>query len=227
MSSTTKSAPRKAPAAKLIQVKRTRADKQEQTRRALLDAAIEIVGEEGYAAATVGKITTRANIANGTFYNYFENQQGIFDQLLPFLGERLVAHIRARIDESLTGSARERARFVAYFDFCRRNPSFLRVLNEAEVFAPAAYHRHVVAMYEGYLRTLERSAARDEITEYTSEELAPVVFMLMGIRSYVTMLYQYKYIERTTFSIESLADIYEKFVKAGLFNEKTMPVAPT
>jgi AcrR family transcriptional regulator len=224
MISTIKSAPRKATSTKLIQVKRTRADKQEQTRRALLEAAIEIVGEEGYLGATVGKITTRAKIANGTFYNYFESQQDIFDQLLPFLGERLVAHIRAQIDESLTGSVRERARFVAYFDFCRRNPGFLRVLNEAEVFAPGAYHRHVVAMYEGYLRTLERSAANDEITAYTSEELAPMVFMLMGIRSYVTMLYQYKYVERTTFSIEALADIYEKFIQDGLFNNKNVPV---
>jgi len=219
MRSTPKPAPRKAPAAKLIQVRRTRADKQEQTRRALLDAAIAIVGEEGYAAATVGKITSSAKIANGTFYNYFESQQDIFDQLLPFLGERLVAHVRAQVGETLSGAARERARFVAYFDFCRRNPAFLRVLNEAEVFAPAAYHRHVVAMFEGYLRGLERSAGKNEITAYTREELAPMVFMLMGIRSYVTMLYQYKYIERTAFSIETLADIYERFIKSGLFSE--------
>ncbi|MCV0438916.1 MAG: TetR/AcrR family transcriptional regulator [Hydrogenophaga sp.] len=202
----------------LIQVKRSRGDKQEHTRRALLEAALSVVGEEGYALATVSKMTARANIANGTFYNYFKNQQDIFDQLLPFLGERLMAHIRAKLDPQLTGAARERARFIAYFDFCRRNPGFLRILNEAEIFAPAAYHRHVVAMYEGYLKSLERSSERDEIRSYSREELGPMVFMLMGIRSYMTMLFQYKYIDRSSLSVDALADIYEKFVSSGLFS---------
>lgn len=201
----------------LIQVRRTRGDKQEQTRRALLEAALIVVGEEGYALATVSKMTARAKIANGTFYNYFKNQQDIFDQLLPFLGERLMAHVRAKLDPLLTGSARERARFIAYFDFCRKNPGFLRILNEAEIFAPAAYHRHVVAMYEGYLKSLERSADRNEIQDYSRQDLGPIVFMLMGIRSYMTMLFQYKYIDRSSLSVDALADIYEKFVSSGLF----------
>lgn len=201
----------------LINVKLSRGDKQEYTRRALMEAAIAVVGEEGYAEATVAKMTQRAKIANGTFYNYFKNQQDIFEQLLPFLGDRLVAHVQAKLEPTLTGAARERARFVAYFDFCRRNPGFLRILNEAEIFAPTAYHRHVIAMYEGYLKSLGRAVQRDEITAYTPEELAPIVFMLMGIRSYMTMLYQYKYVDRTAFSVEALADVYEKFVRTGLY----------
>lgn len=206
----------------LIQVRRSREDKQEQTRRALLEAAISVVGEEGYALATVGKMTARAKIANGTFYNYFKSQQDIFDQLLPFLGERLMAHVQAKLDPSMTGVARDKARFVAYFDFCRRNPGFLRILNEAEVFSPSAYHRHVVAMYEGYMKSLDRSLDRGEINGYEQSELAPVVFMLMGIRSYMTMLFQYKYIDRSSFSVDALADVYEKFLTKGLFDQKSV-----
>jgi len=204
-------------AAPLIQIKRTRADKQALTRRALLQAAIDIVGQEGYGAATVARITARAKVANGTFYNYFSNQQDIFDQLLPFLREILIAHLKAQVPESSRGIARERARFMAYFDFCRKNPAFLRVYNEAEVFAPAAYQRHVVTMYEGYQRALLRSVASDEITDYSEQELAPMAFMLMGIRSYMTMLYQHNYMDRTEFSAEALADIYEKLLNRGLF----------
>lgn len=211
---------RGAPSRRLVRVKTSRADRQEKTRRALLLAAIDIVGDEGYAAATVSKITARCKVANGTFYNYFSNQQEMFDQLLPLLGDILTAHIQAQVDESLTGIARDRARFVAYFDFCRKNPAFLRVLNEAEVFAPNAYRRHVVRLYEGYLHALERSAAKQEITGYQPEELPPVVFMLMGIRSYMTMLYQYNYVERSTPTIEAMADIYEKLISFGVFGEK-------
>lgn len=220
VSGMTKKAHENARPTGLVRVRASRADKQEKTRRGLLQAAIDIVGDEGYLAATVGKITGRAEVANGTFYNYFDSQQDIFDQLLPYLGERLIAHVRAQVDETLAGAARDRARFVAYFDFCRKNPAFLRVLNEAEVFAPVAYRRHVVAMYEGYLHALERSEAKNEITGYDREELAPVVFMLMGIRSYMTMLYQYSFVGRSALSVETMADIYEKFLTVGLFSKK-------
>lgn len=39
----------------------------------------------------------------------------------------------------------------------------------------------------------------------------------MGIRSYMTMLFKYKYIERSSLSVEASADIYEKLVVGGLF----------
>jgi len=203
----------------LIHIRRTRADKQALTRRALLNAAIAIVGQHGYAAATVAKITAQAKVANGTFYNYFSSQQDIFDQLLPFLRETLLAHIKAQVPESATGVARERARFMAYFDFCRKNPAFLRVYNEAEVFAPQAYRHHVVVMYEGYLRALRRSVDKGDVADHAVQELAPVVFMLMGIRSYMTMLYQHDYLDKTAFSSEALADVYEKLLVQGLFKK--------
>jgi len=210
-------APRVKSRRTLVQIKSTRADKRARTRSALLQAAIDIVGQEGYGAATVARITAQAKVANGTFYNYFHNQQEIFDQLLPFLRETLIAHIKAQVPESSRGLARERARFLAYFDFCRKNPAFLRVYNEAEVFAPAAYRHHIVTVYEGYLHALKRSAARGDIRDYPEEELAPVVFMLMGIRSYMTMLHQHDYLDKTVFSTEALTDIYEKLLSRGLF----------
>src|SRR3990172_2023132 len=50
-----------------------RAVRSEVTRNALLDAAAAVVGESGYASAAVSRITARAGVAQGTFYNYFSN----------------------------------------------------------------------------------------------------------------------------------------------------------
>ena len=66
--------------------KKTRAQKSVEARAALLQAAAEIVGEYGYADASITRITQRANLAQGTFYNYFASRQDIFDELLPVLG---------------------------------------------------------------------------------------------------------------------------------------------
>lgn len=201
----------------IIRIKQSRSDRLEETRRALLNAAVEVVGEDGYAGASVAKIAARANVANGTFYNYFETRQALFDQLLPALGEQLLSYIKAHTEDSATGLERERQRLVAYFDFCRRTPGWLRVLNEAEVFAPDAFHRHVKRMYAGYIRSLKRSLQRDEIEGVSEDDLGAIAFMLMGMRSYMTMLYQYKYIDRNEASIERLIDIYCRLISARLF----------
>src|SRR5262245_18016791 len=74
-----------------------RAEKLQETRRRLIDAAAKVVGAEGYANASVAKITALAEVAQGTFYNYFASQQDLFDQLLPELGGQLLDVIRERV----------------------------------------------------------------------------------------------------------------------------------
>lgn len=201
----------------IVKLRRSRIDKQEDTRRAIFSAAIDVVGEEGYAAASVAKIAARAKIASGTFYNYFPTQQDLFDQLLPTLGERLLAHIRAQLSEGSTGVQRERERLLAYFDFCRRTPGFLRILNEAEVFAPRAFHQHLRHFYEGYRRALMRSMQQGEIEGYSTDELNVVVFMLMGIRSYLSTMMQNNYIDPGRLTTDRLVDVYSKLLRDGLF----------
>lgn len=201
----------------LVKIRRSRLDKQEDTRRAIFNAAIVVVGEEGYAAASVAKITAKANIANGTFYNYFQTQQDLFDQLLPMLGERLLAHIRARLGDTSEGEEREKERLAAYFDFFRKTPEFLRILNEAEVFAPRAYHQHIRRFYQSYRRALSRSLENGEIVGYSPEELDVMVFMLMGIRSYLTTMTQNDYIDSGKISTERVIQVYTKFLRHGVF----------
>ena len=78
--------------------RQTRAERSEATRRALFHAAAEVVGEVGYGDALVSRITARANVAQGTFYNYFASRQDLFDQLLPSLGSSMLEFIQDRVD---------------------------------------------------------------------------------------------------------------------------------
>lgn len=203
----------------LLKFKRSRFDKMDDTRRSLFSAAIEVVGEDGYANATIGKIVERAKVATGTFYNYFETRQDLFDQLLSVLGERLLAHLRAQIPEDACGIDRELYRIRAYFDFCRRTPGFLRILNEAEVFAPAAYKSHVRRYYESYQRALMRSSKNGELKNFSEADLDIVVFILLGVRSYLSTMYQYNFIDRRQASLERVIDVYSKLLTHGLFRE--------
>ncbi len=195
--------------------RQTRAAKADETRRALFAAAASVVGKYGYADASVARITNLAGVANGTFYNYFETRQELFEQLLPTLGAQLLDHIRSRSGEA-AGIERERRRITAYFEFFQKNPGFLRILNEAEVYAPSAFKGHVKHFATRYTRALMRQRDRAEIHSYSERELEAVVYMLMGARSYLTMLWNstpaYK---RGGASL--LADAYLKLVERGLF----------
>jgi AcrR family transcriptional regulator len=56
----------------------TRKQVQASQRQRLLDAVLDIVGEHGYAAATVADITTAAGVSRTTFYEQFRNKLDAF-----------------------------------------------------------------------------------------------------------------------------------------------------
>ena len=79
----------------LKQPRMTREEKARDTYMRILEAAAQVVGDDGYADASVSKITRLAGVAQGTFYNYFESRQHVFDKLLPYMGRQMLDHIRA------------------------------------------------------------------------------------------------------------------------------------
>lgn len=172
--------------------RRRRADRAVETRRKLIDAAAKVVGAEGYANASVAKITARAEIAQGTFYNYFASQQDLFDHLLPELGTELLDFIRSRIAAEEGSFAREEIGFRAFFDFIAERPEFYRILNEAETFAPKAYHDHMRNMADGYTRALSRSHAKGELPGFERRELEVVIYTMLAARNYISYRYLFR-----------------------------------
>src|SRR5699024_7760007 len=43
----------------------------------IIDAALEVIAENGYHSSQVSKIAKRANVADGTIYLYFKNKEDI------------------------------------------------------------------------------------------------------------------------------------------------------
>src|SRR3954463_9579579 len=170
--------------------KLNRVERNAWTKRKIFDAATKIVGKYGYAEASVARITEEAGVAQGTFYNHFENRQQLLDQLLPKIGLDMVRFIRER-----TGTAhaarQEIERFGAFFDFIREVPEFLRILNEAEYFAPIGYQKHLDNISMAYVRILRRARQAGAIVDYSDEEFEAIVHMLMGARGYLSRRYSY------------------------------------
>jgi AcrR family transcriptional regulator len=195
--------------------KLNRVERNAWTKQKIFDAATKVVGKYGYAEASVARITETAGVAQGTFYNHFENRQELLDQLLPKIGLDMVRFIRAR-----TGTAdaarQEIERFSAFFDFIREVPEFLRILNEAEFFAPIGYQKHFDNISSAYLRILQRARTAGATTAFSDEEFEAVVQVLMGARGYLSRRYSYSE-HGVTAVPDHVISAYRKLVTHGLF----------
>ena len=202
--------------------KLTRLEKSIITEEKLLKAAAKVVGEHGYAKAMIARITLEADIAQGTFYNYFDSRQDLFDQLLPTLGAELLGFIQAKTAGSHDATERERLGFIAFFDFLKLRPEFYRILYEAEVFAPQAYQRHMSIISSSYVRLLERAFDRGELSLASKAEIEPIAFSLMAARQYLCMQYARHNGEIGDLP-EWVVDAYMGLVANGIFRKSQPP----
>jgi AcrR family transcriptional regulator len=54
-----------------------RVQKKEKTKQAILKAALELFAAKGFYATTTKAISQKAQIAEGTLFNYFETKEGL------------------------------------------------------------------------------------------------------------------------------------------------------
>jgi AcrR family transcriptional regulator len=66
----------------------------------LLDAALDLFVERGYAATRLDDIASRAGVSKGTLYLYFANKEDLFKALVRENIVRLLDRFRAEIDDS-------------------------------------------------------------------------------------------------------------------------------
>ena len=198
-----------------------RREKSEKIRNALFEAAAKMVGRYGYADASVARITTAAKIAQGSYYTYFPSRQALLDELLPTLGDEMLAHIATAVGDERDEVAREEKRFRGFFEFLQRRPAFFRILNEAEFFAPKGFRRHFDNISTNYRKALSRARDRGALAHFTDEEVEPLVFLLMAARSYTSMRYAYAAGGKVKPPPEALISAYGKLLRHGLDDSGT------
>ena len=178
-----KTATKLQPAAK--PVRRTRAQKAIENRQKLLRAAFDVIGEHGYAGASVTRIVERAGVAQGTFYLYFASRQDLFDQLLPEAGIEALAFIRAAITDSPDFVTMEARGLRAFFEYVARQPAYFRVFTEAEVAALAAYAAYTADRTGRFLDRLTAAWRRGEAPGYSRRELGVLTQVMLAARTYL------------------------------------------
>jgi len=117
-----------------------------QNRQMILQAARHVFADLGYGATTVRDIIRATTLASGTFYNYFQSKEEVFQAIQDESALRIRPRLREErakagsIDEFISGMFRTFLEYVASdehnFRAIRRNTDTLRVrMDTVEIIA--------------------------------------------------------------------------------------------
>jgi AcrR family transcriptional regulator len=96
--------------------------KKRETRQSLMEAALRLFSERGYDATTVKDITDAADVAKGTFFNYFDTKEAILPAIAACRLEQLEAALAPERGAPASPTARIKLalRLVAEDPLCEK-----------------------------------------------------------------------------------------------------------
>lgn len=198
------------PATMEVTDKTPRTDRGRRTLRAILDAAAAEFGEKGFYESSIVGITSRAGVALGSFYTYFDSKDAIFRALVRDMSAQVGAHAAAAmqgVDDTLD---RESAAFHAFLDFTRGHKEIYRIIDEAEFADPESHRQHYESTAARILMRLRDGAEKGEVRADINEAHA---WAIMGMNVFLGLRYGVWSDREETGHV---AEIAREFVSKGL-----------
>jgi TetR/AcrR family fatty acid metabolism transcriptional regulator len=97
-------------------------------RQLIIQAAIEVYSKKGFKKSSISEIAKKANVADGTIYQYFKNKEDLFfsipiEKTIEFC-EELDLHL-----QGITGAFNRISKFIWYYLYhLKMNPDYARTL---------------------------------------------------------------------------------------------------
>ena len=133
------------------------------TRSKILDAAAAEFGERGFHDASITRITTRAGVALGSFYTYFDTKEAVFTALVRHMSAQVRENVGPKILAAPDRLSGELAGLTTFIEFVRGHREIYRILDEAEFVDAASWRTHYETTVEGYVASLTAAAGRGEV----------------------------------------------------------------
>ncbi len=116
-------------------------------RERLLDAAVDVVAEKGYAATTVADLTKEAGVSRTTFYEHFEDKEACFLAAYDTAADVLARRIGAAFETEEAWPDRVRAGLAALLESLAGEPQIARLaLVDVGSAGPQAQRRYRAAL---------------------------------------------------------------------------------
>ena len=183
------------------------------TRARILQAALTEAGESGFQKTSVAKIAVRAGVALGVVNYHFGSKGELLRELMASLTRDL--HSRLYLAMPAAGGTffdHERAGMLAYLDYLRANPSYLRLCEEVRWLEPELYQRAVEAWVEQFVTRVQGGIDCGVMRPMNDQEIRAQGHFLLGTHLFLDRLLQADPYPGD----EAVADAYLGFLRNGL-----------
>lgn len=190
--------------------KAPRTDRGRRTLRVLLDAAAAEFGEKGFHESSVVSITSRAGVALGSFYTYFDSKESLFRALVKDMSRQVRDHVAPVLPGDGDQIDAEGRALAAFLGFAREHKEIYRIIDEAEFVAPDAWNAHYRGTVDRILERLRAAEARGEIAGPVDEAHG---WAIMGMNVFLGLRYGVLGEERP---VSDVAAVANAMVRHGL-----------
>jgi len=132
-------------------------------KEAILRAAQEAFGQQGFSATTVKDVAERAQVSFGLVSHYFGNKQSLFLAAGFDMADRLYARLEEAVAGDRTGLACVESYMTTYFDFTQRHRNRFPILLRCSPFShmePSVDVTKVAAKFRHFIDVLARCVSR-------------------------------------------------------------------
>jgi len=184
----------------------------EKTMRKILDSALAEFGERGFSESSIVSITSRAKVALGTFYTYFDSKEALFAALVEDMSAQVRKAVAPALSEGTDMRDAEGRALAAYLQFAATHKEVYRIIDESEFVAPEAYRRHYETVAARIASRLETGADKGEVRVLTALERDVLAWAAMGMNVFLGLRFSVWGKE----DAEEVAAIANRILRAGL-----------
>jgi AcrR family transcriptional regulator len=158
----------------------------ERTLRKILDAAVEEFGERGFSEGSIVGITSRANVALGTFYTYFDSKEAVFKALVSDMSAQVRDHVAPVLQDAADTLDGEGRALESYLQFARVHKQVYRIIDEAEFADPEGFEKHYRTTARRIAQRLDAGKAKGEVASRDSKIASEVeAWAIMGMNVFL------------------------------------------
>jgi AcrR family transcriptional regulator len=133
----------------------------QQNRQIILDAARTVFAEHGYGATTVRDIIRATPLASGTFYNYFQSKEEVYQAMQDETALVIRPKLREAREKAATVEEFISATFQTFFEFVLRDNVDVRAIrHNADITRMRVDTPEVIAGFDELREDIEKAIAR-------------------------------------------------------------------
>ena len=154
----------------------------EKRRVVIIEAVIELAGEQNPNDITTAAIAKRMGLTQGALFRHFSNKDAILQAVMEWVTERLLSRIEKAIQPAPSPLAALQAMFTAHVEFVVEHPGVPRILfgelQRAEETAPKRIVQTLLRRYGELLhRLIEQGKACGELDSHLDTEATVILFI--------------------------------------------------